>query len=324
MRRWPRAAETLWDQGEGGAGLLLLLSAALVGCVGEAVPDAGDPGPMEELPPRLVLVVSEAGFSTPESVLHDPLSDAYLVANINGGPSEKDGNGFISRVSPGGEVPELFWVDGASPGVTLHAPKGMALVADTLFVTDIDCLRAFHRVTGEPLRELCLEEATFLNDLAASRNGDLYFSDSGSSGGPGAVYLLRGTADVPQKVALADGTLLEGEGLGGANGLAVDRRDLVVATFGSGEVFRVTPAGERIQLLPPSNLQLDGLIAVGDGTFIVSSWADSAVYRVGGEGPPRSLVSGLDAPADLGYDETRNRLLVPLFRAHELRVLQLR
>ena len=70
------------------------------------------------------------------------------MANINGAAAEKDGNGFISRVSPQGVVLDLKWIDGASPGVTLHAPKGMAIVADTLFVTDIDCIRRFHRVTG--------------------------------------------------------------------------------------------------------------------------------------------------------------------------------
>src|SRR5216684_5633777 len=47
------------------------------------------------------------GFLTPESVLHDPVQDIYFVSNINGGPTTKDNNGFISRVRPDGAVENL-------------------------------------------------------------------------------------------------------------------------------------------------------------------------------------------------------------------------
>src|SRR5688572_19107722 len=39
------------------------------------------------------------GLATPESVLHDPDADIYLVANINGSPLEADDNGYIAKVS---------------------------------------------------------------------------------------------------------------------------------------------------------------------------------------------------------------------------------
>jgi sugar lactone lactonase YvrE len=268
--------------------------------------------------------LADLGFSTPESVLHDPEADVYLVSNINGGSSDKDGNGFISRVSPKGELLELRWIDGARPGVTLNAPKGMALVADTLFVTDIDCVRRFHRLTGAPLKELCLEHASFLNDLAATEGGDLYFSDSGTESNPGAVYLLRHTADVPQKVVLADGTVLEGEGLGGPNGVFADRRGLYVATFGSGELFRVTPGGERVQLLFPSEMGIDGIVSLADRGFLFSSWGDSTVYWIHSDGTLTSLIEGVEAPADIGFDAVRDRVLIPLFRANEVVILEVR
>ena len=82
----------------------------------------------------------------------------YLVANINGGPSDKDGNGFISRISPEGEVIALKWIDGAAESVTpftLNAPKGMALTGDRLFVADIDVVRVFDRERGDWLDEVC-------------------------------------------------------------------------------------------------------------------------------------------------------------------------
>ena len=305
--------------------LLFVAPFALASC--GQVPQADprlDEEIVDEVRPPFSLTLADVGFSTPESVLHDPDGDVYLVANINGAAADRDGNGFITRVSPEGEILDLSWIDGTRPGVTLNAPKGMAIVADTLFVTDIDCIRRFHRVTGAPLQELCLEEATFLNDLAATPRGDLYFTDSGTDQAPGAVYLLRQTADVPQKVALADGSVLEGEVLGGPNGVFADRRGLFVATFGSGEVFRVTPEGDRVQLLFPSAMRLDGIVGLEERGILFSSWADSTVYWIHPDATVLPLIEGVEAPADIGYDALRNRVLIPLFRANELIVMEVR
>lgn len=278
----------------------------------------------EILGPRFTFTVSGVGFSTPESVLHDSASDTYLVSNIDGSAAEKDGNGFISRVSPQGSVLDLRWIEGGTSGVTLHAPKGMAIVADTLFVADIDCVRRFNRETGAPLQDLCLEESSLLNDLTSTSRGDIYFSDSGTEGSPGAVYFLRKFADVPQVVALADGTILAGVELGGPNGLHAGEQGLYVSTFGSGELFRVTPQGERRQLLPPSEMGLDGIVSLGERGVLVSSWGDSAVYWLHPDGRVQPLVENVEAPADLGYDVGRNRVLIPRFFANELTILEVR
>src|SRR5436190_23174459 len=67
----------------------------------------------------------------PESVLFDKKNHVLYVANINGKSDLKDGNGFISKLTPEGKVEKLEWVTG------LDAPKGMALVANTLYVADL-------------------------------------------------------------------------------------------------------------------------------------------------------------------------------------------
>lgn len=100
------------------------------------------------------ITVAEVGFATPESVLHDAIADVYLVSNINGHPLQPDGNGFISRLSPSGEVVDLKWIDGEAEGVTLNAPKGMAIVGEVFYVADIDVVRMFDRTTGSPLGEI--------------------------------------------------------------------------------------------------------------------------------------------------------------------------
>ena len=129
---------------------------------------------------------------------------------------------------------------------------------------------------------------------------------------------------MPQVVALADGTILRGAELGGANGLHADQEGLYVATFGSGELFRVSPQGERTQLLPPSEMGLDGIVSLEERGVLVSSWGDSAVYWILPDGSVQTLLENVEAPADLGYDAERNRVLIPRFLANELTILEVR
>src|SRR5690242_11480428 len=67
-----------------------------------APPAAEPPAPEPAKPAAPTPVVRYTGFATPESVLHDEARDRYLVSNINGKPSDVDGNGFISELSPDG------------------------------------------------------------------------------------------------------------------------------------------------------------------------------------------------------------------------------
>src|SRR5882724_4242538 len=97
------------------------------------------------------MVVS--GFRSPESVIHDPLTDVYLVSNV-GGPPVTINHGFISRVSPQGAVLDLRWIEDGVNGVTLHGPKGLWLHRNELYVADVDTLRIFNRFTGAPIRDV--------------------------------------------------------------------------------------------------------------------------------------------------------------------------
>jgi hypothetical protein len=107
-------------------------------------------------------------------------------------------------------------------------------------------------------------------------------------------------------------TLAKGEDLGQPNGLVWSGAKLWVVTFGTGEIYSLDESGKKAdsQKLPKG--MLDGIVALADGSYLVSSWEASAVYR-GKPGGEWSLVLGdLRAPADIGYDSERNRILVPL------------
>ena len=267
------------------------------------------------------ITVAQVGFATPESVLHDPEADVYLVSNINGAPLAADNNGFISRVSPTGEVLALKWIEGGVAGVSLDAPKGMALVGDTLYLSDITRIRMFHRVSGQPLGELAVEGATFLNDVAAGPDGSVYFTDSGLQvgeeglvpSGSAAVYRLRGGVVT---------ALVRGDPLQVPNGLVLQGDNLWMVGFGGNELARVADGTrEDIVSLPAGSL--DGVEFTVDGGVLISSWEGQAVYYGPVGGPFTTVVSQVEAPADIGYDAARHRVLVPLFNANEVRILPL-
>src|SRR6266436_770250 len=131
--------------------------------------------------PAATKVAVVEGFLTPESVLHDPVQDIYFVSNINGSPTAKDNNGFISRVRPDGAIENLKFIEGGRAGVTLNAPKGLAVLGDTLWVADIDVIRAFNARTGTPLDSVKFDSAgaVFLNDIAIATTGAIYITDTG-------------------------------------------------------------------------------------------------------------------------------------------------
>jgi hypothetical protein len=257
-------------------------------------------------------------FKTPESVLYDAAADIYLVTNINGAPTAKDDNGFISKVAPDGHVIALKFIDGATDSVTLNAPKGMGIHGDTLFVADIDAIRMFDRATGRALGAMEVRGATFLNDVDVGRDGTLWFTDSGlkadfSASGTDAIY-LRGTSGPPRRVA-------HGTDLGQPNGILADSSGATVVTNGSGEAYHVDFQGHRTALAKPPHGQLDGVVRLADGTLLISSWEDSSVVGMKpGDAMYMIVQHGIESPADIGFDSKRRRLLVPVFFGNRIEI----
>jgi len=276
-------------------------------------------------PAAVALDVTDAGFATPESVLHDAAADVYFVSNINGGPLDRDDNGFISRLSPAGEVLALKWIDGAAEGVTLNAPKGMILRHDTLFVADIDAVRLFDRTSGAALGDWPLDGAAFLNDLAVSPDGTLYVTDSGLEPGEGGLA-PNGKDGVYRREGDRWVAIVTGAGLGNPNGIVADSVGIVVVTFGSGEVFALNPvSGERTPLPKPDQGGLDGVVRLADGSLLIGSWGAQAVYRMAPGGAfSRFGTDSIPSPADIGLDAARGALLIPDFLGNRVLVRPVR
>lgn len=293
------------------AAFAVLVGISLSACSG--APDADQPAD-----PDAPVAVVDSGLATPESVLWDADRDVWYVSNINGQPTAKDDNGYIVRLGPDGAVLDsLPFINGADDDVTLHAPKGMALVGDTLWVADIDAVRAFNVVSGTEIVSVDLApmQATFLNDVAAGSDGTIYITDSGiafdaagnvTHPGKSRVFALRGrtaqeAVELPRESA--------------ANGIAwhptLDA--WMIVGFNTADIYAWVPGTSAATVIGSGVAGGDGVVVLADGRAVYSSWADSSLNVFEG-GASTTLRKGLPAPADLGYDPARGIIAVPLFQ----------
>jgi sugar lactone lactonase YvrE len=252
-----------------------------------------------------------SGLDMPESVRYDAARDVWYIANITGEPTARDSSGTISRVSGDLATVDTAFIAGGVAGVELHAPKGMTVVGDTLWVTDIDAVRGFLVTTGEVVATIAVEGARFLNDVAHGTDGALYVTDSGyefgpsgmTQPGPDRVFRIVGRA-VSEALRFADRT--------GPNGIAVDlERGRVLIVSEVPTIFSWTLGNATADSIASGPGGYDGVVVLGDGRVLISSWTDSAVHVFAGDSL-RPFLTGLPSAADMGVDTTRGRLGVPL------------
>lgn len=253
------------------------------------------------------------GFDGPESARYDADLDVWYIANVNGPPFAKDGNGYISRLKGDGTLDSLKFIVAGANGVTLDAPKGMALQGDTLWVADIQTVRGFHRRTGAPVASISIKGSKFLNDVVLGPDG-LYLTDTGVEGsasgiehtGPDRIYHVG----PDRKVSVA----LESDSLAGPNGIAWDgaRRRFIIVPF-MGTVVRAWAPGSKT-LVPAGTTkgQLDGVELLDEQRLLLTSWADSSLFILDRSGTTTPVAGGLPSAADIGVDTRRQRVAIPL------------
>jgi sugar lactone lactonase YvrE len=256
-------------------------------------------------------------MKTPESVKYDADLDAYFVSNINGNPSQKDGNGYIVRIPAESTTTATVIAEGGKNGVRLDAPKGMAIQGDRLYVADIDVVRVLDKRTGRMVKTIDLRpmHAIFLNDIAVGGDSAIYVTDTnvrfdaqGGMSNPGENRIFR--------IALADDKVTEaakGAALANPNGITWDAANgrFIVAPFGGKDLQSWKP-GEAPTTIASGPGQYDGVELLADGRILVSSWADSSVQVVR-DGRMSKLVGQVNAPADIGVDTRRMVLAIPRF-----------
>jgi DNA-binding beta-propeller fold protein YncE len=233
-----------------------------------------------------------ADLKTPESALYYPDNDVIYVANINGDPTVKDGNGFISILNQDGSEKNLEWITG------LNAPKGMAIFKGKLYVSDIDQLVEIDIEKGKIAERYNAPDAIFLNDVTACMDGMIFVSDNRAK----KIYLLN------------EGKLsvwMEGSPFENPNGLMAEKGKLLV---GDNKIYEVDIKTKKITTLIEDAGGVDGLEKNNDGDFVFSNWPGRIFIHKNGK-----TIKLLDTTeknintADIDYDLKHDLILVPTF-----------
>lgn len=247
-----------------------------------------------------------SGFQNPESALPDTDAGVIYVSNVAGAPADKDGNGFISKLTIDGKVTDEKWVTG------LDAPKGLAISNGKLFTADIDQLVEIDIASGSVAARHQAEGAKILNDIAVDGDGRVYVTDWGGN----AIWRL------------ADGTFekwLEGDALKHPNGILVEGDKLVISSWGSGmkEDYSTESPGNLLTVgiedkaianlgsgTPVGNL--DGLEPYDADSYLVSDWIAGKVFQISRSGEAKVLLALSQGTANFGYVPSTRTVVIPL------------
>jgi sugar lactone lactonase YvrE len=255
----------------------------------------------------------------PESARYDKDLDVWFVSNVNGMPGGKDNNGYISRLRPDGTPYNLKFIEGGKKGVTLNAPKGLAINGDTLWVADIDAARAFNKRTGAVIADVNLRgRAKFLNGAAVGPDGAIYMTDTGIIIGPKGEMSHPGPDQVFRVRAHGGATAaLTSPKLEGPNGITWDprqKRFVIVSVAGKG-IYGWKPGDKDVELMGTGPGGQDGVVVLPDGRVLVTSWADSSLFVLE-NGRAKTVAQGIPSPADIDVDVKDSRVAVPQLMAN--------
>jgi hypothetical protein len=256
----------------------------------------------------------------PESARYDRDLDVWFVSNINGQPLGKDNNGYISRLRPDGAPYTIKFIEGGKKGVTLNAPKGLAINGDTLWVADIDVARAFNKRTGALIANVSTK-ARFLNGAAVAPDGSIYMTDTGVLFGSGGKVSHPGPDQVFRITSGGARSVLTSPKLEGPNGITWDsqkKRFVIVSFLGKG-IYGWKPGDKNVELLGSGPGQQDGVVFLPDGRLLVTSWADSSLFILE-NGQAKTVASKVPSPADIDVDAKDSRVAVPLLMENKVQL----
>jgi len=253
------------------------------------------------------------GLESPSSFVGDPLGKEYFISNINGEPGAKDNNGFITKLDSEGKVTSRKFIQGGVAEVLLHAPKGLALVGQTLYIADLDQLKGFDKTTGKLLVTVSFPTpssriSVSLTDVAVGPTGLLYASDQAAN----KIYRIDPAANHHVNLLLHD------DRLAGPAGVAVHPKSnhLIAVSWDKGKILEITPEGKLTEL--ESNgfftgrfQNLSGVDFDRWGNMYVSDFTKGKIWRMTRDNRFQVIAEYLPAPADISIDRANNLILVP-------------
>lgn len=239
---------------------------------------------------------TDTTLRTPECVLLDPATNILYVACINGSPSLTNTGSFIAKIDQTGKVIKLKFTE------NLNSTKGMGILGDKLYVTEMTQVAEIALATGKILNRYPIEGAKFLNDIAINtRKKIIYVTDSRDN----KVWELnRG------KYSL----VLSGAPINNPNGLLFEDGQLLIGN-GDGSLLTMNPATKEVKTVASGMGSIDGIVALGNKNYIVTQWGGK-IWHIRADGTT-DLKSDTSKEkiysADIGYNPVSKILFVPTF-----------
>ena len=262
------------------------------------------------------------GFSAPESVTSD--GTYFYVSNVGEKlkPMDKDGDGYISRLSADGKVLERKFITG------LNAPKGMTVLDGVLYINDIDHLKGYSVADGrqEFNLDFSVWGTSFLNGMTAIGDGKILVSATDI----GSLFVVDPTSNGTVRRLECDTDLF------GPNGLSYDPETgtVYLCSFGkdhqpngilgkghiNGDKFYFEKTCQKTGLY-------DGMV-YHDGEILFSDWVD---FKKAGVLIRQDLETGklstldlgekVGGPADFYLDEKGKRIWIPMMLENKVMIV---
>ncbi|MCX6258743.1 MAG: T9SS type A sorting domain-containing protein [Bacteroidia bacterium] len=236
-------------------------------------------------------------LNSPEGVVYEPISNRYLVSNAGTGTS----GGSIVAYNPATQSLSDFIPTG------VNSPKGMCIINDTLFVTDVTSVRGFNVTTGTNVFNVDVPASNFLHDIT-NDNQNLYLSDNGAN----KIFVVKRSTQ--ESYVLASSPFITSpEGLY----YDIDSSRLILVSFiANSPVQAINPVTGIVSTVRTTSInQMDGLTMDNDGNYYASSWNTNNVVKFDHNflNAPVEIANSFSGPGDIYFNPYRMEIAVPNF-----------
>ncbi|WP_053002633.1 SMP-30/gluconolactonase/LRE family protein [Kordia jejudonensis] len=254
-----------------------------------------------KMTPKLIHEIN--GLTHCESVVYDKKRNVYYASLIG---NREQGDGSIAKVGADGKLIDSIFIKG------LNDPKGIAITADKLYVSDVTVLVEADLNSGKVIKTHTTEGTQFLNDVSIAKDGTIYISDTRKS----SIFALT-----------TDGTFsewLQSEALEHPNGLLNVGNDMYVAAWGnvvgegdtrkqSGNFLKLNMKTKEITKVSKDTLgNLDGVQIYDENSFLISAWNTGKIMKISTEGEVEDIVTVGRSVGDILYEPSTKVLGLPM------------
>lgn len=248
------------------------------------------------------------GFKHPESVAYD--GRYFYVSNLGNvfDPMAKDGDGFIAKLTKSGELVTM----NAFPEIKLNSPKGLTVLNDVLFLTDVDSIMGIDVKTRQLVWGRTIDGTKYLNDILARDENTLYVSATDIN----QIFEIDLLSDSIRTLPLAQPIVAP-------NGLSADLVSsfLYISSMGNdktqGELGRLHLRNMEYERVIDEFGAFDGLF-YASGRYFVSDWGKNGngrlfVYDVRSDGlrELKPETGSFKGPADFYVDPATRKIWLP-------------